>query len=146
MVERRRIRPARPSRSGRLLRPLVAADPRACRRIVGWSRARSTWRQRAAAVAFVSLAHRGQHDREILTVCPRIVRTDERFVQLGMGWVLRELWRASPDAVVAFLGTHRARIRREALRYAVEKMPPALQRRLPGEHAAGAPRPRAVRT
>jgi 3-methyladenine DNA glycosylase AlkD len=119
---------------GRVMRPLIA-DAAARRRIVAWSRARHAWRQRAAAVAFLGGARHGRNGREILAVCRRIARTDERFAQLGMGWVLRELWLADPEAVIAFLRAHAPRIRREALRYAIEKMPPALQQTLLADHA-----------
>jgi len=54
---------------------------------------------------------------------------DHRFSQLGAGWVLRERWLAAPAEVEAFLSVQGPLMRREALRYAIEKMPPALQQR-----------------
>ena len=121
--------------AGHVLRPLVARDPAALRRVVGWSRARAPWRRRAAAVALVAEARRGHHAREVLAVCTRLVRGEERFVQLGMGWVLRELWYPEPAQVEAFLATHGARIQREAMHCATEAMPVARRRRLLAEHA-----------
>ena len=47
---------------------------------------------------------------------PRLAQRDDRFVQLGMGWVLRELSLADRDAVISFLKDHAPTIRREALR------------------------------
>jgi 3-methyladenine DNA glycosylase AlkD len=120
--------------SGRILRHLVVSRPSDRKRIVAWSRSRNTWRQRAAAVAFVNEARHGHHTRDIMTVCERIVRTPERFTQLGMGWVLRELWLAEPELVVGFLRRHYPQISREGLRYAIEKMPAALQGQLLAEH------------
>jgi 3-methyladenine DNA glycosylase AlkD len=119
---------------GRVLRPLLERSARERSRIVGWSRSRHQWRQRAAAVAFVNEARHGKHTREILTVCDRIVRNPERFVQLGAGWVLRELFLADRDESLGFIRSHYAFMSREGLRYAVEKMPTALQRTLLAEH------------
>ncbi|HEX4934488.1 MAG TPA: DNA alkylation repair protein, partial [Gemmatimonadaceae bacterium] len=108
--------------AGRIVHPLLQRDPAVARRMARWSRARHPWRQRAAAVAFVKSARSGVHTATILAICDRLARRDDRFVQLGMGWVLRELSLADRAGVVAFLARHRATIRREALRYAIEKL------------------------
>jgi 3-methyladenine DNA glycosylase AlkD len=63
------------------------------------------------------------------------VKNPERFVQLGTGWALRELWLAEPRKVRAFLRDHYPHFSREGLRYAIEKMPPAQQRTHLDEHA-----------
>jgi 3-methyladenine DNA glycosylase AlkD len=120
--------------SGRVLRRLLVKSADARARIVGWSLAANQWRQRASAVAFVNEARRGEYNDEILTVCRRIVRNQERFVQLGAGWVVRELFLADREAALDFLRSHFAWISREGLRYAIEKMPPPLQRTLLDEH------------
>jgi 3-methyladenine DNA glycosylase AlkD len=122
--------------SARVLRHLLQHSSAGCRQVVSWSRSRNPWRQRASAVAFVNEARHGAHTAEIIQVCERIVENPGRFVQLGMGWVLRELWLAEPKAVLAFLRQHYPTISREGLRYAIEKMPAAQQRRLLVEHAA----------
>jgi 3-methyladenine DNA glycosylase AlkD len=127
--------------AGRILRPLVAL-PATRKRIVGWRGARSPWRQRAAAVAFVNEARHGRYNSEILTICRSLVRNPDRFVQLGMGWVLRELFLADRTVVLGFLARHYPLINREALRYAVEKMPATLQIRLLEQHRAAARNPR----
>jgi 3-methyladenine DNA glycosylase AlkD len=121
--------------SSRVLRHLVLRSPAECRRVVSWSRSRHPWRQRASAVAFVNEARHGKHTPEILRVCERLVDNPHRFVQLGMGWVLRELWLAEPDAVLAFLRTHYPKISRDGLRYAIEKMPNSQQKGLLIEHS-----------
>jgi 3-methyladenine DNA glycosylase AlkD len=126
---------------GRLLRTRLG-EVAARRRFVRWSRARHTWRRRAAAVAFLSGARHGRHQNEILAVCARLARDEDRFVQLGMGWVLRELWLARPTRVEGFLARHAGTIHREALRYAIEKMPAPRRRRMLALHDAARPRPR----
>lgn len=121
---------------GRVLRYQLKGDAAALKRIVGWSRSINPWRQRAAAVSFVNEARHGAYNEEILVVCENAVSNPDRFVQLGVGWVLRELYLANADIVLAFLGRHHRELSREGLRYAIEKMPKSLQQRLLDEHAA----------
>jgi 3-methyladenine DNA glycosylase AlkD len=122
--------------AGHVLRHLIQRDPSFVRDVVSWSASPQLWRQRASAVSFVNLARRGHHTKEILEVCDRVVYNPERFAQLGMGWVLRELFLAEPEIVLAFLRRHLTRVSREGLRYAIEKMPVPVQRRLLDEHQA----------
>lgn len=121
--------------AGRVLHPLMTRDRRSIARVARWSRAPHHWRQRAAAVAFVKRARTGAHNDVIIAICSRLVKNPDRFVQLGMGWVLRELYLADADVTLAFLGRHAASIRREALRYAIEKMPKRVQALVLAGHA-----------
>jgi 3-methyladenine DNA glycosylase AlkD len=121
---------------GQVLRPLLVRSPKDRRRIGEWSKSKNFWVQRAAAVAFVNEARHGEHDDLILEICERVVRSPERFAQLGAGWVLRELALHDEPRVLAFLRAHYATISREGLRYAIEKMKKPLQTKLLEEHAA----------
>lgn len=121
--------------AGRLVHPMLQRDPAIAERMERWSRASHPWRQRAAAVSFVKSARRGGHTRTILAICHRLAQRDDRFVQLGMGWVLRELSLADREATVTFLVSHHDTIRREALRYAIEKLPATLRNALLREGA-----------
>jgi 3-methyladenine DNA glycosylase AlkD len=51
------------------------------------------------------------------------VRSPERFMQTSVGWLVREMGKAEPEAALDFALAHRAELSREALRYIVEKMP-----------------------
>ena len=121
--------------SGRVLKVLLERDPGAAAQIARWSRSANPWRQRASAVAFVKLARHGAHSREILDLCDQLATSPDRFVQLGMGWVLRELSLADRDAVLAFLRRHHRTLRREAVCYAIEKLPAPLRQSVLREHA-----------
>lgn len=114
----------------KVLRPLIARSNKNATAMKRWSRSKNMWRRRAAAVAFVNEARHGRHDDVIFDVCTRLVNDDERFVQLGCGWVLRELYLASPTRTVDFIVAHLETISREGLRYAIEKMPKSEQKRL----------------
>jgi 3-methyladenine DNA glycosylase AlkD len=65
-----------------------------------------------------------------VTVCERVVKNPERFAQLGVGWVLRELSVVDRPRMLRFLSDHHAELSREGLRYAVEKLPPKLRAEL----------------
>ncbi len=119
--------------SGKVWRHLIErADTKLTNRIVSWRNDSSLWMQRMAAVSFVNLARHGKVTAEVLKVCKTTIKNPERFVQLGTGWVLRELWLAEPETVEAFIKENYQRFSREGLRYAIEKMPVKLQREILG--------------
>lgn len=113
----------------KVLGPLVVRDGVECARaIAAWSDAGTLWQRRAAAVAFVNLAPRGNEALPglpdlLLAVCTILVADPARFSQTAAGWVLRELSRAEPERVAAFITAHRGRFSREALRMASAKLP-----------------------
>ncbi|KAL0485332.1 hypothetical protein AKO1_002909 [Acrasis kona] len=88
----------------------------------------SLWRLRSSCVTFVKIARHGKYNKLILDQCKHILtgRADElhkeRFVQLGVGWVLRELSLKDEPSVIEFLKKHYHHFSREGLRYAIEKM------------------------
>lgn len=89
------------------------------------------WKQRAAAVSYVKLAKRGGlYTQDLLQIANDTIQNSERFVQLGTGWALRELWLAHPQLVVDFITDRYLLFSREGLRYAIEKMDSPLQKTL----------------
>ena len=126
----------------RVLGPLAAAEGEACaRRITDWRRARNLWRRRAAGVAFVNLAPRGDANfpgftTMVLEVCDRTVQHPDRFAQTGTGWVLRELSRAEPGRVAAFVEARLNLMSREAVRMSVAKLNDGERNRLLLAHGA----------
>jgi 3-methyladenine DNA glycosylase AlkD len=116
------------SLSSRVLTVCVQRDATQAPRIAAWAGAPNLWKRRAAAVAFVRLASKPQlgYGATILGVCDTAVRGEvgrERFVQLGVGWLLRELSVGAPDDALAFMRAHHGLLSREGLRYALEKTP-----------------------
>jgi len=63
-----------------------------------------------------------RYNDEIIKICSTCVKNPERFVQLGVGWVLRELSLANLELVNEFLTDNFEYFSREGLRYAIEKM------------------------
>jgi 3-methyladenine DNA glycosylase AlkD len=128
----------------KLLAQLVTRKPDGtsfARAIAAWRDAPGLWRRRAACIAFVPVAKRGDAafpglTRLVLGVCERTVRDPERFAQTGTGWVLRELSLADRPAVLAFVERNLPRFSVEALRSVTEKMPKTVARDLLARHAA----------
>lgn len=133
-----------------VLRGAEFADPIAA--WAGHERA-PLWQRRAAVVAFVQTAKHGDRppndgrmvDR-MLAAATETLRSRERFLQTGAGWLIREISRGDRERAVAFIREHLADFSREGLRYAVEKLPEPDKALLLGEwghaQAHAPPRPR----
>lgn len=64
----------------------------AARLIGGWVNSGSTlWQHRAALISFVNLVPKGEHVDLILEIAAVLVQEEERFAQMGVGWVLHSL-------------------------------------------------------
>ncbi|KAG2389640.1 hypothetical protein C9374_014200 [Naegleria lovaniensis] len=95
-----------------------------------WKDSSNIWQQRSACVSFVKIAKHGEFNDIIFDICSTTVQNKERFVQLGTGWVLRELSLADLDAVTMFIKRNYSNFSREGLRYAIEKMDSKLKSKL----------------
>jgi 3-methyladenine DNA glycosylase AlkD len=79
--------------------------------IAGWRDAGSLWQRRAAVVSFVYVAARGEANFAgftdlLLEACAANIQFADRFAHTGPGWALRELSRAEPERVRAFVDAH----------------------------------------
>jgi 3-methyladenine DNA glycosylase AlkD len=100
-------------------------EPRA-RALAGWTTAPTLWQRRAGLVAFVKLAPRAAELFDgfvplVLEACANSLAHEGRFAHTGPGWVLRELSRAAPEAVAAFVEAH-PEMRSEARRMATARL------------------------
>lgn len=118
--------------SSRIVNTLLKKDINIVDVLVKWKNLpdASIWMLRCCCVSLVKVARFGKLNEKIIDICSTCVKNSERFVQLGAGWVLRELSRANTKLVVRFLRENIAFVSREGLRYAVEKMPPELRSEL----------------
>ena len=108
--------------SGRVIRFLIPQSSNVVQTLVSWKDTPNIWRKRSAAVSFVHHARHGKYTDEIITICDTIVKDPERFVQLGTGWVLRELSLADKKLVLDFIAAHSKYFSKEGIRYALEKV------------------------
>jgi len=109
------------------------------RQLANWRNAESKWQRRAACLAFVKLAPQGDAalpglTDQVLTICGTVVWSHERHDQTAVGGVLRELSRAEPSRVEAFVRRHALLMSKECVRHAVAKFPVTLRAELLAHH------------
>ena len=105
-----------------LLGASIANDPSLIDKLDSWTRSKNRWKRRAAAVALVYSAKRGEHTGAILRAATPLIEDEEDMVQKGVGWLLKETYPKKPAEVVRFLLARRTKTTRLVLRYAAEKM------------------------
>lgn len=81
-------------------------------------------RRRAAVVATAAFLRQGQVD-DTLALAERLRDDPARFVQTGVGWMLRVVSDVEPERFRAFLDEHASAMPAATLRAAVEKLPAA---------------------
>ena len=105
-----------------LLGASIASDATLIDKLDSWTRSKNRWKRRAAAVALVYSAKRGEHTSAILRIAAPLIQDDDDMVQKGVGWLLKETYPKKPAEVARFLIANRAKTTRLVLRYAAEKM------------------------
>jgi 3-methyladenine DNA glycosylase AlkD len=113
-----------------LLTPLLDKYPALVKRLKPWTRGKLRWRRRAAAVALVHRARRGEHHDAAFEICDRLAADRDDMVEKGVGWLLKEVSRTQPKAVADYLLSDIGRFSRTTVRYACEKLPPNLRKRV----------------
>ncbi len=94
----------------KVLDSLVEQQGEACARAISaWREANSVWKRRASVAAFVNVASKGDRNfpgftEMVLDNCSHLLESQERFVQTGVGWVLRELSRSEEGRAIKFVG------------------------------------------
>lgn len=113
---------------GRVLRKLVHSDESARNRIASWGKdATSLWTVRASCVAFITTTKQKNCRAPAMKALSYAINdskfANERFVQLGAGWLLREIGQHEKATFNSFLRENLASFSSEGLRYAIEKLP-----------------------
>ncbi len=94
-----------------------------------WARSRNRWVQRSAAVSLIPSVREGSQLEQAFAVADALLETKDDLLQKGYGWLLKEASKSFQREVFAFILQRKDRMPRTALRYAIEKMPPALKKR-----------------
>lgn len=105
-----------------LLGASIANDASLVDKLDAWTRSKNRWKRRAAAVALVYSAKRGEHTKAILRIARPLIEDADDMVQKGVGWLLKETYPKRPKETVSFLVKNREKTTRLVLRYAAEKM------------------------
>ena len=83
--------------------------------------------RRGAAVSLIVPARKGLFLPEIFEIATILLNDTDDMVQKGYGWMLKVASQSYQQQVYGFVMHHRLTMPRTALRYAIEKMPPALR-------------------
>lgn len=102
---------------------LIAQHPAVVDKVVPWTRSKTRWLRRAAAVSLIYGLRRGQFAREAFGIAGRLLTDQDDLVQKGYGWMLKEAGKQYPNEVFEFVTSHSKTMPRTALRYAIEKFP-----------------------
>ena len=94
-----------------------------------WAGSKNRWLRRAAAVALIPAVKQEKYLPEAYATADALLLDEDDMVQKGYGWMLKEAANKRPQEVLDFVMTRKDRMPRTALRYAIEKMPPAWKKR-----------------
>lgn len=89
-----------------------------------WRESPSKWKRRAAPVSMITLLKLTEDYEQLLDFIRPLMLDEERVVQQGLGWFLREAWKKKPGPVEAFLHEWKNSSPRLIFQYATEKMTP----------------------
>jgi len=92
-----------------------------------WASSENRWMRRAAAVSLIIPARKGKFLDEIFSIADILLTDTDDLVQKGYGWMLKAASQAHQEEVFAYVMLNKKAMPRTALRYAIEKMPPALK-------------------
>lgn len=124
----------------KVLAPLLQRSPALAERLKSWTAGRNVWLRRAALVALVPLARRGQQLALAYSIVTRLQRDKNDLIQKAAGWLLRESGQTNPRRLATYLVAHGPRVPRTTLRYAIELFPLAQRDELLARtRPAGAP-------
>jgi len=87
-----------------------------------WRESPSKWRRRAVPVSMLSLLKTRKDYRGLLDFIEPLMLDEDKFVQQGLGWFLREAWKEQPRPVEGFLLKWKNSAPRKIYQYATEKM------------------------
>jgi 3-methyladenine DNA glycosylase AlkD len=102
-----------------------------------WRQSLSKWKRRAVPVSMLALLKSRKDCGELLDFLEPLMMDEDKFVQQGLGWFLREAWKKQPKPVEAFLLKWKDSAPRRIYQYATEKMTPERKEKFRRERKAG---------
>lgn len=109
--------------SGLYSRVLEAQFESVYPQLQAWNASESEWLRRLSITSLIHYSGKNAvflAPEQMLPLVANCVADHRKYVELAVGWVLRELGHAHPDEVTAFLGRHAARMGSRAFARAIE--------------------------
>jgi 3-methyladenine DNA glycosylase AlkD len=103
--------------------------PRFLSEVRKWAGSDNRWLRRAAAVVLIYSVRRDRNTAVAYEIADTLLMDEDDLVQKGYGWMLKEISNRRPRDVFDYVIGHKATMPRTALRYAIEKLPPAMKKR-----------------
>lgn len=107
----------------------VERYPQYVKELKRWAKSKNRWMRRASAVSLILPARRGMFLKDIFEIADILLLDRDDLVQKGCGWMLKEASKAHQKEVFDYIMANKKEMPRTALRYAIEKMPPALKKK-----------------
>ena len=118
------------SAAGTVVTPLLRRFPELVPELMGWSASKNMWLRRMSVVPLVPFARHGKYLDETYRVVESLLDDPEDLIHKATGWLLREAGKTDAPRLEQFLLRHGPAVPRTALRYAIERFPPAQRKRL----------------
>ena len=112
---------------------LILRFPELTRETKKWAKSGNLWLRRASAVSLITPVRNCILLDEVFKTADILLTDEEDMVQKGYGWMLKEAANEYPDEVFVYVMKHRHEMPRTALRYAIEKYPPAKRKEAMGK-------------
>jgi 3-methyladenine DNA glycosylase AlkD len=87
-----------------------------------WTESSSKWKRRAVPVILIDVIDTDVPLKKLFSIIEPLMSDDEKFVQKGLGWFLREAWKVYPGETEDFLMKWKDTCGRIIIQYATEKM------------------------
>ncbi len=94
-----------------------------------WTTSDNRWYRRAAAVALILPARRGEFLDDIFEIADMLLMDEDDLVQKGYGWMLKEASKQHQQEIFDYVMRNKEVMPRTALRYAIEKFPEELRKK-----------------
>lgn len=93
------------------------------------ARSRDLWKNRIAIISTLYFIKHGELDTTI-DVATILLTHEHDLIHKAVGWMLREVGKANEQVMLDFIDRHYEQMARTMLRYAIEKLPKAQQKRI----------------
>ena len=108
--------------SGQALAHFITNKIVAIETLKKWTASSSKWKIRAIPVTLVDVLKEDIPLKTLFRTIEPLMLDDEKFVQKGLGWFLREAWKLHPENTEEFLLKWKDSCGRTIVQYATEKM------------------------